>query len=460
MKRSFAHLLLLSATALACLPAAQAQTYVVQDALPYSAPQFTFSQQDLDAMLAPIALYPDALLAQILMAATYPLEVTEAARWSRAIPGVDPQEAVRSVSKRGWDPSVQSLMAFPQVLQMMDSAPEWTQRLGNAFLAQQGQVWSTVQALRQRADAAGQLRSNEQLRVLRNDSLIVLEPANPAVVYVPYYDPLVVYGRWWWPGYAPMRWDPWPGYGVQRGSAPGLYLGSGIQVGLGFFFGQVNWSTYRSTVVAPPDRWGGRPRPWQPGQDWQHDPQHRRDVPYVAPPPRPQAVPRAPQPERRPDFRDREPNPRARVEPADQAPGRVRQGSDTAPRGTAPVQATPPRTALPEARPEFRGHVPNPRVQVEPVAPSRSGEPADHGAPGRQKPGGDANPRVTPPAVQAQPQRTAPPEARHGNAPVQNAAPAGGERAVSQRPAEGRGPSREPAQHSEEPTERSNLSGK
>jgi hypothetical protein len=460
MKNSLTRFLVLSATALACLPGAQAQTYMFQDAIPYTAPQFVFSQQDLDAMLAPIALYPDALLAQILMAATYPLEVTEAARWSRSIPGVDPQEAVRSVARRNWDPSVQSLMAFPQVLQMMDSAPEWTQQLGNAFLAQQGQVWSTVQALRQRADAAGQLRSNDQLRVLRNDSLIVLEPANPSVIYVPYYDPLVVYGRWWWPGYAPMRWDPWPGYGVRRGSAPGVYLGSGIQVGLGFFFGQINWSTYRSTIVAPPDHAGGRPRPWHPGQDWQHDPQHRHGVPYVAPPSRPQPAPRAPQPERRPEFRDREPNPRTHVEPPDQGPGRARPGIDTSPRGTAPVQTPPPRTAVPEVRPEFRGHVPNPRVQVEPTAPSRPAEPADHGASGRQRPGGDAAPRATTPAVQAQPPRTAPPEARHGNAPVQNAAPASGDRPVSHRePAESR-PAKAPAQRNEEPTERSNLSGK
>jgi hypothetical protein len=389
MKNPLQHFLALSVVALASLPMAQAQNYAVPDAPQYAPVQEAFTQQDLDAMLAPIALYPDALLAQILMAATYPLEVVEAARWSRAIPGVDPQEAVRSVAQRNWDPSVQSLMAFPQVLQMMDSSLDWTQRLGNAFLAQQGQVWSTVQALRQRADAAGQLRSTDQLRVLHSDSQIILEPANPEVIYVPYYDPLLVYGRWWWPGYAPMRWDPWPGYGVSRGWGPGYYAGPGIHVGLDFFFGYVNWSTYRTTVRPAPDRNNRydrddrHPRPGQPGQDWQHDPQHRHNVPYVSPPARPQPAPRSPQPDRRPDFRGHMPNSSVQVEPAATAPGR-------------PAQPSERRAPQPRSNPA--------PVNANPVAPA------------------------TPSANQA-----ATPAPRHGNAPVQNAAPAGGERPVAHR---------------------------
>src|ERR1035437_1203472 len=151
MKNNLHRFVLASIAAVACVQSVQAQTGVVLNAPAYAVVQEAFTQQDLDAMLAPVALYPDSLLAQILMAATYPQEVADAARWSAAIPGVDPQEAVRSVAQRGWDASVQSLMAFPQVLQMMGSAPEWTQRLGNAFLSQQPDVWASVQALRQRA---------------------------------------------------------------------------------------------------------------------------------------------------------------------------------------------------------------------------------------------------------------------------------------------------------------------
>src|SRR5512142_1269857 len=113
--------------------------------------QPAFSQPELDQMLAPIALYPDPLLSQILMASTYPLEIVEAARWSRANPSLKGDDAVRAVQQRDWDPSVKSLVAFPQILQMMDEKLDWTERLGDAFLAQEAQVMDTVQNLRQKA---------------------------------------------------------------------------------------------------------------------------------------------------------------------------------------------------------------------------------------------------------------------------------------------------------------------
>ena len=448
MKKSTFRWLALTITAAACLQTVQAQTYVVAEA-PYGAPQYSFSQQDLDAMLAPIALYPDSLLAQILMAATYPAEVADAARWSRAIPGVDPQEAVRSVAQRGWDASVQSLMAFPQILQMMDNAPDWTQRLGNAVLAQQAQVWGTVQMLRQRAYAAGQLRSNEQIRVLQNGPLLVLEPANPEVIYVPYYDPLVVYGRWWWPGYAPMRWNPWPGYAQRPGSGAGFYAGSGINVGINFFFGQVNWGQSRVTVL-PHSQWNDpHSRPGQPGQEWRHDPDHRRNVPYTTPPPRPQPVP-----------------------------------------NTRPA---PPRTAIPdrqpehrpEGPPEYRGQVPGPRTQPEPrvqpeSAPGASRRPADSSGQHNPGPGradqGHAAPTVTPPAAPkpaaAPIPRAEPGRGQGGEGRGQNAAPGGAERSAAPRaPAESRAPTeikgpseaktapKESGRRSQEPEDRG-LSGK
>jgi hypothetical protein len=170
------------------------------------------TQQELDQMLAPIALYPDSLLSQILMASTYPLEIVEATRWSTANPNLKDDDAVKAAAQNGWDPSVTSLIAFPQILTMMDDRLSWTERLGDAFLAQQAQVMDTVQSLRQKAYAAGNLKSTEQVRVEQQGQTIVIEPPNPQVVYVPYYDPRIVYGPWWWPGYPPVYWGPWPGH--------------------------------------------------------------------------------------------------------------------------------------------------------------------------------------------------------------------------------------------------------
>src|SRR5216117_1870673 len=146
------------------------------------------AQPELDQMLAPIALYPDSLLTQILMAPTYPLEVVEAARWSRANPSLKGDQAVQAVTQNSWDPSVKSLVAFPQILQMMDEKLDWTERLGDAFLAQQTQVMDTVQNLRQKAYEAGNLKSTDQVRVDQQGQTIVVEPARPDVIYVPYYD--------------------------------------------------------------------------------------------------------------------------------------------------------------------------------------------------------------------------------------------------------------------------------
>jgi len=123
--------------------------------------QPAFTQQELDQMLAPIALYPDSLLSQILMAATYPIEVVQAARWSKVNPGISGDQAVKAVEQNNWDPSVKSLVAFPQILSMMDEKLDWMERLGDAFLSQQQQVMDTVQILRQRAQAAGNLQSKK-----------------------------------------------------------------------------------------------------------------------------------------------------------------------------------------------------------------------------------------------------------------------------------------------------------
>ena len=198
-----------------------------------------FSQGELDSMLAPIALYPDSLLSQLLIAATYPRDVTEAAAWSRARNNFAGEQAVRAAANEPWDPSVKSLVAFPQVLAMMDEHMEWTERLGDAFMSNPAQVTETIQALRGRADQAGTLRSGEEMVIRRDYGNYVIEPAAPEVVHVPYYDPNVAYGGWWWPENPPMYWSPWPGYAA--GFATGFAFGYGVAVGPGFWYTGFDW---------------------------------------------------------------------------------------------------------------------------------------------------------------------------------------------------------------------------
>lgn len=245
----------------------------------------SYSQAELDQMLAPVALYPDALLSQVLMAATYPLEIVEAARWSKGHPGIQGDDAVRAVQDKDWDPSVKSLVAFPNLLARMDDKIDWTRRLGDAFLAQEAQVTDTIQQLRQRAKAEGKLESDERQRVSEDGKTIVIEQANPQVVYVPYYDPYVVYGAWWWPAYPPVVWAPWPGYVV---AYPGYWWGVGVVITAGFFFGGFAWHHHHVAVVHPyayyakPSYayvrpYGPPPPPMKVGK-WQHDSWHRRGV--------------------------------------------------------------------------------------------------------------------------------------------------------------------------------------
>lgn len=248
--------------------------------------RWAFAQQELDQMLAPIALYPDALLSQILMASTYPVEIVEAARWSRRNPGLNGDHAVRAVEQIDWDPSVKSLVAFPQILALMDEKLDWTERLGDAFLAQQADVMDTVQYLRQKAYMAGNLGSTDQLRVDWQGQAIVIELANPELIYVPYYNPLVVYGTWWWPTYQPVYWASWPGYYVRPGVLRGFAWGPGIRVSSNFFFGTTDWHR-RSVHIANVNNHYYNPAHVRPRTDarstsnvWQHNPARRPYVPH------------------------------------------------------------------------------------------------------------------------------------------------------------------------------------
>lgn len=241
-----------------------------------------FTQAEVDQMLAPIALYPDTLLSHILMAATYPLEVVAAARWSRDNPGLEGERAVEAVADEDWDPSVKALVEFPRVLERMHEDLDWTTRLGDAFLYQEAQVMATVQGLRQRAYEAGNLDSTGNVRVIRERDVIVIEPVHPRIVYVPYYNPRVIYGAWWWPAYPPVYWAPPPGFFL----GSGFFFGSGVHVSLGFFFSTFDWHRHHVVVVhrhhhlRHVPHFKLRTHVKRHGHKWRHESKHRRGIAY------------------------------------------------------------------------------------------------------------------------------------------------------------------------------------
>ena len=237
----------------------------------------TFTQQDLDQLLAPIALYPDALLAQVLMASTYPLDVIAAERWVKANATLKDKALEDALQKQTWDASVKSLAVFPQVLTMMSEKLDWTQKLGDAFLADQKEVMATVQALRQKASAQGNLKTTDQQTVttekVETTTIIKIEPAKPEVVYVPTYNPTVVYGSWWWPSYPPYYYYP-PGY-VAGAALVGFT--AGVIVG-GALWGGVNWG--RGDVNIDVNRYNNFNRTNIQNNNWQHNAANRGAVPY------------------------------------------------------------------------------------------------------------------------------------------------------------------------------------
>lgn len=170
-----------------------------------------FRQEELDQILAPIALYPDELVSQILMASTYPLEVVEADRFAQRNKNLKGDALTKSLESQSWDPSVKSLVNFSQVLTMMSEKLDWTQKLGDAFLAQQEDVMASIQQLRFKAQGSGNLKTTKEQKVIVQEKVIVIEPATPQVIYVPTYNPTVVYGAWPYPAYPPYYYYP-PGY--------------------------------------------------------------------------------------------------------------------------------------------------------------------------------------------------------------------------------------------------------
>ncbi len=245
----------------------------------------------LDALLAPVALYPDPLLSQILAASTYPLEIVEASRWLDQNHTLQSAPLVDAARSQGWDPSVAALVAFPDVLKNLDRDIRWTSSLGNAFLAQQGDVMDAVQRLRRRAQASGALQTSQEEAVTTetqgNQSAIDIEPADPQMIYVPQYDPMSVWGA---PmdGFYPLPWYPGVAFGFGFGAGIGLdaYFGGCCAWGGGgwgwgwrphWFDRNIYVDNYFLNRYGYQD-FGGRN--FQANGVWQHSPRHRLGVPY------------------------------------------------------------------------------------------------------------------------------------------------------------------------------------
>ncbi|WP_339544431.1 DUF3300 domain-containing protein [Pseudomonas sp. RA_35y_Pfl2_P32] len=299
---AFSALLFVSAAA------SQAQSVAPAASPPIAAPVTAptkdpvFTQEQLDQMLAPIALYPDPLLAQLLMASTYPGEIAEAVTWSKAHPDAKGDDAVKQVANQPWDPSVQALVAFPQVMVTLGQDPVWVQRLGDAFLAQPDDVMDGVQRLRRQAQTAGNLQSNQYQNVTvqaaapapappasssssapapaSSTSTIIIQPADPQVVYVPAYNPTTTYGTWPYPASPPAYYPPPPTYYPGSALMAGLAFGTGVAI-VGALWGDCDWDDHDIDIDV--DRYNNinaNNRISHNQNTWQHNAAHRNGVPY------------------------------------------------------------------------------------------------------------------------------------------------------------------------------------
>ena len=245
----------------------------------------------LDSLVAPIALYPDPMLAQTLAASTYPLEIIQLQQWLTKNPGLKDKALADAVAKQPWDSSVQAMAAMPDVVKRLADDIQWTTDLGNAFLAQQSDLMDAVQRMRKKAEGTGNLKSNEQqkveTKVVENKSVIVVEQANPQVVYVPSYNPTVVYGAPVYP-YPPIAYPP-PGY-----YAAGMAISFGVGVAMGAMWSGgwgwgCGWGGNNDITVNRNNNFnrnvnvngGNRATNVRGGNNtWQHNPQHRGGAPY------------------------------------------------------------------------------------------------------------------------------------------------------------------------------------
>ena len=237
----------------------------------------SFKNEEIEQLVAPIALYPDSLIAQILMASTYPLEVVEASRWVKSNPNVKDKALEDAMEQQKWDPSVKSLAAFPQVLTMMSEKIDMTQKLGDAFLGQQKEVLAGIQRLRSKAQAAGNLKSGQEQTVSTaqegGTTVIKIEPTQPETVYVPTYNPATVYGPWPYPSYPPYYYYP-PGYAA--GAALFTFT-AGVIVG-NALWGNCNWGGGNVNVNV--NKYNNFNRSNISNSNWSHNVDHRKGVQY------------------------------------------------------------------------------------------------------------------------------------------------------------------------------------
>ena len=238
------------------------------------------SEAELAQTLAPIALYPDTLLTHILIASTYPIEVIEAERWLNKHSTLTIEQVHNNSATKDWDASIKALLAFPQVMAKLSEDLTWMQKLGDAFLQDEARVLASIQTLRQQAEQAGSLANMDNVRVIKEQQVIIIEPAQPEIIYVPYYDTRVVYGRWHWSHYPPVYWHNPHYYTAHHGH---FYWGTGIHISSHFFFSAFHWHN-RHVVVNHYNRHGYHPRNKivisHHAKRWSHQPQHRRGVAY------------------------------------------------------------------------------------------------------------------------------------------------------------------------------------
>jgi hypothetical protein len=300
-------------------------TLLAQDAPPQAPPpDQTLTPDQLDDLVAPIALYPDPLLSQVLVASTYPLEVVQAYQWLQRNPGVTGPALTQAVQQQNWDPSIQALVIVPDVIKRLNDDINWTTNLGNAFLAQQQDVMNAVQRMRQQAQQAGKLASTPQENVVTENHdgqpYIDIEPADPDIIYVPAYDPVWIWGAPRWYPYPHWMWPPRSvvvgglGFGFYGGINFGFYFGAGWSGWGGWGWHPVWWNhtvivnntfihRYNFNTVNIRDVHGTAV--------WTHDVDHRHGVPYANA--RVQQQFRAPvrenvQPRQTPQFNTRENN--------------------------------------------------------------------------------------------------------------------------------------------------------
>jgi len=353
-------------------------------------PAAVFSPEQLDQMLAPIALYPDPLLMQILTAATYPLEVSQAAAWAASASNahLSSDQLQAALANQDWDPSVKSLVPFPQILAQMSSKLDWLQAVGDAFLAQQGDVMDSIQRLRRAAQAAGTLVSGSQELVTTADQEIEIEPAGPSVLYLPCYNPAAVYGAWPYSAYPPVVLSFW------SGCAPGPGLGFGISINIVpwlWGWGSWDWRNHHLRIDAARfDRIDPRREHFS-GATWTHDPSHRRGVAY------------------------RDPATRTRFSPAPAKAPAPAPGRDV--RGFAPAAAPAARPAA-AAAPARPAAAPTAFEHASPAPDARAASARGHAslAPPKPAPAPAPHPAVAPHPAAA-PAHGSPPPPRPGQPP-------------------------------------------